>query len=73
MSLAASYFIHLLNPVFAFALMLWAWVAAFYWAGSAIVGNPDGPDGTKSNDDGRELILSTRRWWRSWLLMGVTH
>lgn len=58
--------VHLLNPVLAGGLAIWAWVAAFYWLCSAIVGNPDGLDG---RNDGRELVLSTRRWWESWLLV----
>jgi len=58
----------LLSPFLALGLALWAWIVALYWVLAAIVGNPDGLDG---RNDGRELVLSTRRWWLSWLKLAL--
>ena len=49
-------------------LAVWAWIVAVYWLLAAVVGNPDGLDG---RSDGRELVLSTRRWWKGWLGLAV--
>jgi len=58
----------MLSPALAGGLAVWSWVVAAYWICSAIVGNPDGLDG---RNDGRELVLQTRRWWLSWVHMAA--
>lgn len=55
----------LLSPFLSMGMMLAAWVAAIYWASSAVVGDPAGMD---KRDDGRETVLALRKWWDKWLV-----
>lgn len=54
----------LLAPFLALALLLLAWIAAFFWVFALLLGNPDG---TEKKDDGRAAVLGVCRWWRIWL------
>lgn len=54
----------LLSPFLALALLLLAWIAAFFWVFALLLGNPDG---TEKRDDGRAAVLGVCRWWRTWL------
>ncbi|PGH15711.1 hypothetical protein AJ80_05419 [Polytolypa hystricis UAMH7299] len=56
--------IHLLSPLLVFPLLFAAWIAAFFWIFTMIMGNPDG---TERKDDGRAAVLGVRNWWRIWL------
>ena len=67
-SMSLAIMVHLLSPALAVGVVVWSWVVAFYWLCSAVVGNPDGLDG---RNDGRELVLATRRWWEKWLLLAA--
>ncbi|KAI7240066.1 hypothetical protein KC330_g1516 [Hortaea werneckii] len=60
--------VHILSPFLSFVLMFVAWVLAAYWLVSAMVGDPAGMD---KRDDGRESVLSLRRWWEYWLMRCV--
>lgn len=54
----------LLSPFFSIAILLPAWIAAFFWIFSMVMGNPDG---TERKDDGRAAVLGVSRWWHLWL------
>ncbi|KAI5369534.1 hypothetical protein Slin15195_G004100 [Septoria linicola] len=58
----------LLSPFLSMAMMLAAWVAAIYWVSSAVVGDPAGLD---KRDDGRETVLTLRKWWENWLVKSM--
>lgn len=60
--------IHLLSPFLSFVMMFAAWVLAVYWISSAVVGDPGGQD---KRDDGKECVLTLRRWWEKWLRRSV--
>lgn len=50
-----------LSPLLALAMLLLAWIAAFFWVFALLLGNPDG---TERKDDGRAAVLGVCRWWR---------
>lgn len=54
----------LLSPFLSLALLLIAWIAAFFWVFAMVLGNPDG---TERKDDGRAAVLGVCRWWQMWL------
>ncbi|KAL8823294.1 MAG: hypothetical protein Q9191_005990 [Dirinaria sp. TL-2023a] len=56
--------VNLCSPFYAIWVSASAWVAAFFWAFTAIMGDPDGKDG---KDDGREAVMGVRHWWERWL------
>lgn len=56
--------VNMCSPFYAIWISASAWVAAFFWAFTAIMGDPDGKDG---KDDGREAVMGVRRWWERWL------
>ena len=60
--------VNVLSPVYAIAIAGAAWVAAVFWAYTAILGNPDGKE---ERDDGREAVLAVRGWWERWLVQGL--
>ena len=60
--------VNVLAPIYAMAIAGAAWVAAVFWAYTAILGNPDGKE---ERDDGREAVLAVRRWWERWLVQGL--
>lgn len=63
-SVAKSLAVLVLSPIFSMAILLLAWIAAFFWVFSMILGNPDG---TERKDDGRTAVLGVCKWWRTWL------
>jgi len=68
-SLGMLVVVHLLAPVLAMGISMWAWIVAIYWTFAAMVGNPDGLDG---RNDGRELVLYLRGFWLDgWLMRAV--
>jgi hypothetical protein len=60
--------VHLLSPFLSFAIMFAAWVLAFYWLASGMVGDPAGQD---KRDDGKETVLGLRNFWERWLMRSV--
>ncbi len=64
------FIVHLLSPFLSFAMMFAAWVLAFYWLASGMVGDPAGQD---KRDDGKEAVLGLRGWWERWLMRSVRH
>ncbi len=60
--------VNVLSPIYAMAIAGAAWVAAVFWAYTAILGNPDGKE---ERDDGREAVLAVRGWWERWLVQGL--
>lgn len=60
--------VHLLSPFLSLALVFVAWVFAAYWVVSLVLGDPAGMD---KRDDGRDAVLSLRKWWELWLLRGI--
>ena len=58
-------FVSVLSPIYAAVIAVAAWVAAFFWAYAAILGDPDGLG--QPHDDGRAAVLRVRRWWERWL------
>lgn len=54
----------LLSSFLSIALLLIAWIAAFFWVFAMVLGNPDG---TERKDDGRAAVLGVCRWWQIWL------
>ncbi|CAG8023071.1 unnamed protein product [Penicillium salamii] len=63
-SIAKSMAVLVLSPIFSIAILLLAWIAAFFWVFSMMLGNPDG---TERKDDGRTAVLGVCKWWRTWL------
>lgn len=63
-SVARSVAVLVLSPFLSIAILLLAWIAAFFWIFSMILGNPDG---TERKDDGRTAVLGVCKWWRTWL------
>ena len=59
------------GPVYAIWIAASAWVAAGFWAFTAIMGDPDGRDGHGGKDDGRAAVLGVRRWWETWLARAI--
>ncbi|KAI9741230.1 MAG: hypothetical protein M1834_002946 [Cirrosporium novae-zelandiae] len=53
----------LLAPFLSVGVAMATWVAAFFWAFAAILGDPDG---RSSKDDGRAAVLGVKSWWESW-------
>ena len=60
--------VNVLCPIYAMFIAGAAWVAAVFWAYTAILGNPDGKE---ERDDGREAVLAVSRWWERWLVQGL--
>lgn len=60
--------VHMINPFLSLVLMFVAWVFAAYWVVSLVLGDPAGMD---KRDDGRDAVLSLRKWWEMWLMRGV--
>ncbi|EFW17506.1 hypothetical protein D8B26_000214 [Coccidioides posadasii str. Silveira] len=56
--------IHLLSPLLIVPVLFAAWITAFFWIFTMIMGNPDG---TERRDDGRAAVLGVRNWWKIWL------
>jgi hypothetical protein len=63
------FLVHIISPFASFCMMFAAWTLGIYWFVSAIVGDPAGQD---KRDDGRESVLSLRRWWERWLMSGMS-
>lgn len=57
--------VSVLSPIYAAAIAVAAWVAAFFWAYAGILGDPDGLG--QPHDDGKTAVLRVRRWWERWL------
>ncbi|KAK3080884.1 hypothetical protein LTS18_012233 [Coniosporium uncinatum] len=65
-SAPALLFTNLLSPFISVGVLFSAWVAAFFWVFSAILGDP-GPEKTKNHNDGKASVLAVRTWWERWL------
>lgn len=56
------------SSVLSIGFASWAAVLAVYWVLAVIIGNPDGLDG---RSEGREMVLTTRKKWVSWLQISM--
>ncbi|KAF2154319.1 hypothetical protein K461DRAFT_277442 [Myriangium duriaei CBS 260.36] len=56
------------GSILSVGIAAWAGVLGVYWILAAIIGNPDGLDG---RSEGREMVLTTRQKWVSWLSMSL--
>ncbi|EKV04542.1 Acylphosphatase [Penicillium digitatum] len=63
-AVTTSILVLVLSPLFSIVILLFAWITAFFWVFSKVLGNPDG---TERKDDGRTAVLGVCKWWRSWL------
>lgn len=63
--------IHLISPIASLAVSGAAWVAVSYWLFAAIIGDPDGNDSKRGENDGRDTVLAVRKWWEMWLCRGL--
>ena len=62
-------FVATLSPLYAIAIAVSSWVAAFFWLYAAILGDPNERGGKE--EEGQAAARGVVRWWERWLLWGT--